>query len=333
MLVALSNWQNPTKRRLEAIRAAHERDEAGLLELLEVYLTLKGRKRATVSPRTLEAYKVGVRDYLAWAWPVGSPAPKVALLKATSDELDIWITQLQTQGSHIVVGKPLKPASIATYLSGVRTLYRALQWAGAATLPAVHAPQDPTPREERRPALPKALYKKLLEYLSEQELYRDLVLVRLMGEAGLRISEALGLKIADVHLDERLLEVVGKGNKRRSVPVSKSLAQALADWLKLRTAQARSDYVIINLGPKNQGGPLSPQHARLVLNKHYQTLDFPTRYSGAHMLRHTAGTRFYKVSKDLHATARILGHSNINTSAIYAKMDLEGLFELVDSPE
>ncbi|MCV5639226.1 tyrosine-type recombinase/integrase, partial [Escherichia coli] len=57
---------------------------------------------------------------------------------------------------------------------------------------------------------------------------------------------------------------------------------------------------------------------------------FPERYRGAHMLRHTAGTRFYKASRDLHATARLLGHSNLNTSAIYAKMDLEGLFEVVD---
>ena len=48
------------------------------------------------------------------------------------------------------------------------------------------------------------------------------------------------------------------------------------------------------------------------------------------MLRHTAGTRFYRASRDLHATARLLGHASPSTSAIYAKMDLTGLFEVMD---
>jgi integrase/recombinase XerC len=68
MLVPLDNWHNPARRRLEAIRAAHERNPAALLELLEAYLVLKGRKRATLSLRTLENYRLAVRDYLAWAW-------------------------------------------------------------------------------------------------------------------------------------------------------------------------------------------------------------------------------------------------------------------------
>ena len=56
MLVPLANWHDPQKRRLEAIRAAHERDEATLLELLQAYLVLKGRKRASLSEQTLKTY-------------------------------------------------------------------------------------------------------------------------------------------------------------------------------------------------------------------------------------------------------------------------------------
>ncbi len=339
-LVPLANWHNPSKRRLEAIRAAHERDEAKLLELHQAYLILKGRKRAGLSPKTLELYRVAVRDFLAWAWPPNSPGPSVQMLKATSDDLDHWITDLQTRGSHLGPERiPLKPGSIATYLAAVRSFYRALAWAGATELPEVSAPRDPTPAHERRPALPAELYKKLLLHLDaakDPQHSRDHLAVRLMGEAGLRISEAVHLKIQDLHLDQRLLEVRGKGGKLRSVPLSKSLIEELRHWLKLRLAHAKAgeNHVLINLGGrKGHGRGMSEKALRESLNHHYRTLGFPPRYYGAHMLRHTAGTRFYRASRDLHATARLLGHANVNTSAIYAKMDLEGLFEVVDRLE
>ncbi|GIW24259.1 tyrosine-type recombinase/integrase [Meiothermus sp.] len=340
MLVPLTNWQNPAKRRLEAIRAAHERDEEKLLELHQAYLVLKGRKRASLSPKTLELYRVGVRDFLAWSWPPASPGPRVEILKATSDDLDHWITELQTQGSHLNTQRtPLKPGSIATYLAAVRSFYRALSWAGATELPEVSAPRDPTPAHERRPALPLELYRKLLAHLEaspEPAHRRDHLAVRLMGEAGLRISEVVHLKVSDLQLEERLLQVQGKGGKRRSVPLSRSLALELDRWLKQRLAYAKAGEarVLLNLGGrKGHGRGMSEKALREALGRHYRDLGFPPRYHGAHMLRHTAGTRFYKTSRDLHATARLLGHANINTSAIYAKMDLEGLFEVVDRLE
>lgn len=337
VLVPLANWQNPSKRRLEAIRAAHERDEAALLELHQAYLLLKGKKRAALSPKTLLLYRVAVRDYLAWAWPAESPAPKLQILKAKSDDLDHWITELQVSGGHLdESAAPLKPGSIATYLAAIRSFYRALVWAEAAEFPEVIAPRDPTPGHERRPALPLELYKKLLRHL-EADSPRDLIAVRLMGEAGLRISEVIHLKTTDLHLSERLLEVKhGKGGKARSVPLSKALVMELEGWLRFRTVHAKAgeNRVLINLGGrKGHGRGLTDKALRESLNEHYQALGFPQRYYGAHMLRHTAGTRFYKASRDLHATARLLGHTNINTSAIYAKMDLEGLFEVVDKLE
>lgn len=333
-IVATVSWSNPTKRKLNAFRAAQERDESTLLDLLQAYLSLKSQKRTTLSPKTLETYRLGVRDFLAWAWPPDSTTPYIQILKATSDDIDHWIALLQTTGSHRTKNpEPLKPSSIATYLAAVRAFYRALEWASAAEVPkSVSTPRDPTPAHERRPALPINLYKQLLEDLDseEPEIFRDRILVRLLGEAGLRISEAIHLNTHAISLSERLLKVKGKGSKIRTVPISKSFAIDLTNWLRIRMAFAKSEHILINLGHKNQGGSMSPQHVRRILDKHYRILDFPEHYSGAHMLRHTAGTRFYKVSRDLHATARLLGHTNINTSAIYAKMDLEGLFEVVD---
>lgn len=335
MLVPLANWQNPVKRRLEAIRASHERNESGLLDLLHAYLVLKGRKRATLSQRTLENYRLAVRDFLAWAW---SESHSLDILKASADDLDRYIAHLQLEGGNLEGsdGFRLKPGSIATYVAGVRAFYRALEWANAAQPPQVTSPRDPTPPEERRPALPLSLYKRLLDHLSgaEATIYRDRLAIRLMAEAGLRISEVINLSVEDVSLAERLLLVrAGKGGKQRSLPLSRTLLQELESWLKLRLAHAAAGEkaVLINLGGRKASGQrMTDKSLRKILNAHYRELGFPQRYYGAHMLRHTAGTRFYKTSRDLHATARLLGHTNINTSAIYAKMDLEGLFEVVD---
>lgn len=338
MLVPLANWYDPAKRRLEAVRATQERNQEVLLELLEAYLTLKSRKRATLSPRTLENYRLAVRDYLAWAW---SETQSLEILKASSDDLDRYIAHLQLYGGNLEPGEHqrLKPGSIATYLAGVRAFYRALEWANAAKLPQVHSPRDPTPPEERRPALPEDLYKKLLDHLSgsDPEHRRDRLAVRLMAEAGLRISEAINLSLDDLSLAERLLLVrAGKGGKQRTVPLSKSLAQEIQDWLRLRLAHAAPNErsLLINLGGrKAYGRAMTDKSLRRILNQHYRDLGFPKRYYGAHMLRHTAGTRIYKKSRDLHATARLLGHANVNTSTIYAKMDLAGLFAVVDKLE
>ena len=342
MLEPLANWSDPVKRRLWAVKAAHERDEARLIELLEAYLFLKGRKKALVSPQTLRTYRTALRDYLAWAWPEGAPGPRVPLLKATSDDLDRYVHDLQTRGGHLPENaRPLKPASVATYLAGVRAFYRALEWAGAAVAPEdVHAPADPTPREERRPALPLELYRRLLEHLDDPEdpaKRRDRAAVRLMAEAGLRISEVVHLDADDVFLAERLVVVrSGKGGKQRSVPITRGLARELEGWVKLRTAYAEpgEPALFVNTGGrKNRGRRISDSMLRKRLARYYEALAFPARYRGAHMLRHTAGTRFYRATGDLHVTARLLGHSNVNTSAIYAKMDLEGLREAVDRLE
>jgi integrase/recombinase XerC len=147
----------------------------------------------------------------------------------------------------------------------------------------------------------------------------------------------VGLSVDDLSLEERLLLVrSGKGGKQRTVPLSRTMVEELQSWLKLRLAYvaAGEKAVLINLGGRKASGRrMTDRSLRKILNAHYRRLGFPRRYYGAHMLRHTAGTRFYKTSRDLHATARLLGHANVNTSTIYAKMDLEGLFEVVDKVE
>ena len=336
MLVSLANWTDPKKRKVAALQALQER------ELHRTYLALKGRRRASVSARTLETYEIGIRDFLAWVWPVGAAGPRVPLYEVGGDELDAWMHALETEGGHLVEEeqrRPLRPASLAARLAGVRSLYRALSWAGVASVPQTLSPADPTPAHERRPALPQALYKKLLEHLTgeDAELKRDHLAARLMGEAGLRLSEVVALDVEHVFLGEETLEVKrGKGGKARSLPLGRGLVKELEAWLKLRQAHAKAGEaaLLINLGGRKASGQrMSPRMLQLRFARYYDELDFPTRYRGVHMLRHTSGTRLYRGLKDLYAVATLLGHSDVNTSAIYAKMDREDLKARVEGLE
>lgn len=336
-IILKTRWTDPGRRRLETHRALQERDEGTLLGLLEAYLINYGRKQARVSPRTLKNYRVAVRDFLAWCWPPTAPAPSESITKSSRETLARYVASLQLEGSHLEPARPLSPGTIALRLAGVRQFYRALEWAGVMVAPSSPpAPRDPTPPEERRPALPARWYSKLLHYLEEFDdpaALRDRLAIRLAGECGLRVGELLGLKLEDVFLEERLLTVTGKGGRKRTVPLPRSLLKDLEHWMRVHRALSPAGETYLLLRSKKNGRlgkRLSPSGLWWRISQHYRSIGLPHRYSGLHMLRHTAGTRFYRASRDLHATARLLGHASPSTSAIYAKMDLTGLFEVMD---
>lgn len=353
MIVRTTNWSDPAQRRLEALRSLQERDFEKLLELIRAYVVGRSRKGPRTSDNTLRSYQTGILDFLNWLWPEGSAGPRVHLHRCTAEELRAYRLELQSRppqqhrkhgrdGQLLEPPKAMQPATVQNYLAGVRVLLKALEWAGVNkfTLEELTAPPDPTPPENRRPALPEVTYKaELLEALQGDEPHqlRMRVTVRLMGECGLRISEVCGLEVEKIDLATRLLEVRGKGGKLRPVPIPRGLVSELRQWLKVRTIHARAGVkaLIINLGNRRAKGlGTRPDQIRKQLESLYAELHLPERYRGAHMLRHTAGTRIFKKNnKDLMSVARILGHTNLNTAGIYAKMDAEGLLEAMDNTE
>ena len=340
MLVPTPAWDDPAKRRVWTIRAATERDLESLLQLLAYYMMTKGRQRSRTSLKTYQLYGLAVRDWIAWAWPPAAAGPRVSLLEATEDDVDRWLSDLLDRGGHLSEDpRPLSPSTAAAYLSGLRAFYRALVWAGAVVKnPAteVRSPRDPTPRNERRPALPYPLYIRLLEHLvgGEAQEVRDRAAIRLMGDAGLRIAEVEALDVKDVDLGEHVVVVrAGKGGKQRTVPMTRALSSALVEWMGVRRAYAApgEEALFVNLGGrKAKGRRLKAHSIRRFLEGYYRELGFPERYHGAHTLRHLAGTRFYRASGDIHAVAALLGHADVSTSTVYAKMDRSRLKEVVE---
>ena len=301
-------WANlpESDLRRAAMQAASERDPVRLWALTEAYIVLHGRSGARVSPNTLENYERGVR-FLLEHWEGES------VLRPARDAALAYVRELEDAGQ--------APGTISVRLAAARMLYKALRWARATQATPfedVKAPRDPTPAEEKREAYTPEEVSDMLELADPVE--RALVL--LGAHAGLRVSEILALEWPDVSLDAGTLRVRhGKGGKAATVVLSGSLAGVLEDL------------------PGGREGPVMPfrdpntarYHLRQLCGRcwgfHWteavsgNKVRRARNYKGMHALRHYCGTRIYRATGDLRVAAKHLRHANMNTSAVYAKMD------------
>lgn len=340
-LVLSSRFQSADNRKREAVRAAHDQDQSTLLELTNHYLTLKSARKAQTSDDTRRLYAVAIKRFLEYC--AGQNGQRLEITRLESDDIEMWLVGLQASG--------IKPSSIGTYLNGVRALYRALVWAKAAAAnPAaeVKAPKDPTPAHLKKSALSPSLYRDLIKAPSEKydvddpRRTRDALLLALGGSGGLRAKEIVGLNISDIELSlKRLIVQSGKGGKRRVIPLSSELFNLLKHWLETRKglelfgeiSEIETALLVSISRNSSHGRRLTTDGARFIAKGYYLGAGLPPEMFGLHTLRRTAGTHLYRATRDLHVVADVLGHASVNTSAIYAKMDMDVRREALEKME
>lgn len=279
--------------RVRAVEAAANYDTESLVMVMLAYMTTSSRKGARTSQKTLDAYSLAVRDFVPWARTSG-----MQLLRPGKRDGGRYLANLQrrpTAGR----GKRgfLTAATIAQYTAGVRALYRALRWAGAAEMQPfdeVYVPSDPTPGIVKNPP-----YMKEIDPVLEHCEPRLAALVLLCSHAGLRVSEALSVKQGDIQ--GRSLVVHGKGGKVRRVPLGARVRGALAD-----------------LSPINSDGGFFEWdygQATYRAGKAFKAAGFDWR--GFHAARKHSGTRLYQATKDFTRVGLFLGHSSVDTTRRY----------------
>lgn len=293
--LAVSSMRAEDLRR-EAMRAANERDPQALWRVFEAYLLTKGRKKQAISPKTLDSYQ-GSMERLLLHWSGEN------LLRPSRDAGERYVIELQA-GKHGT--RPLDPGTIQVRLAAARAFYRALRWAGAteaAPFADVAAPANPTPPEDRRTAYTEEEVVALLTHAGDL----DAALVLLGADAGLRAAEMLDLRWSDVNLSGETITVRrGKGGKKRTVRMTPDLLDALESWKE----HAPAEYLF----------PFrTTAAARLRLRN--LSAAAGVQYLGLHSLRHYCGTWLYQESGDLNVPRKQLGHSDISTTTVYAKMD------------
>jgi integrase/recombinase XerD len=230
------------------------------------------------------------------------------------------------------------PASVTRAHSVVRGLHRFLLDEGRAT-------GDPTAEVEgtRLPSrLPKALTEaeagRLLASLGggDPRTRRDRALIELLYGTGARISEAVGLDLADLAGDQGLLRLFGKGSKERIVPVGRMCQEALDAWLsesgrgaltpKRWRRRDDAEAVFLNL----RGGRLSRQGAFAVVATRAKEAGIGRQVS-PHALRHSCATHMLAHGADIRVVQELLGHASIGTTQLYTRISAEHLRDAYES--
>jgi integrase/recombinase XerD len=256
---------------------------------------------------------------------------EIDALRAQHADLAAFLAELAAPSAIPPAGSPASPppASAATLrrkMACLRSFYRHLRREGAIA-------HDPTaelrgPRPTQR--LPDALTRGEVGRLLRQPrgggplALRDRALLELMYACGLRASEATGMELSDIDLDEGLLRARGKGAKERIVPIGSAAVTTTRGYLQRGRPALVGLRVQSALLVNSRGGRLTRQGLYKIVQGHARRAGLEERMS-PHTLRHTFATHLLAGGCDLRSLQEMLGHSDLATTQIYTHLSAERL--------
>jgi integrase/recombinase XerD len=270
-----------------------------------------------LAPSTLTSYR---RDLAAWSdW---LKQRDKEMLRADRADVEQWLADQFTAKA--------KSTSVARRLSTLRRFYRLQLERGGVRA-------DPTTRV-RAPKKPRRLPK----YLSEAQVdkllaapdvdtllgLRDRAMLETLYATGLRVSELIGLTLAQTGLDAGVVRVVGKGNKERLVP----LGDEAVHWLKryltharpLLAGESKHQHMFLT----QRRGPLTRQAFWALIKRYAVRAGIASAALSPHVLRHAFATHLLNHGADLRVVQLLLGHADITTTTIYTHVARERLKQL-----
>jgi len=271
-----------------------------------------------LSRNTLDAYRSDLLQFGRFL-----EEREVSALEAEASHIADFLEVLARGGEE---RPPASPATIHRKSACLRSFYRHLRRDGLLE-------RDPTatlstPRRSRK--LPQVLTRGEVEKLlsqpsgTEPAALRDRALLELMYACGLRASEAIGLELLDVDIEEGVLRARGKGSKERVVPIGQAALRALRIYLERGrpglVKGAPEPHLFVNF----RGGRLTRQGLYKIVRRHALTAGLADRMS-PHTLRHTFATHLLSGGCDLRSVQEMLGHADVSTTQLYTHLSSERL--------
>jgi len=296
--------------------------------LVERYLA-HAQFEKRLAARTIALYTEDLKRLQALADEAG-----VALVQVQPHHVRRWMAQMHSSGR--------TPRGIALIVSGWRGFYAWLGREGlilSNPMAGMRAPKASKP-------LPKALNVDDAVHLTEHRnpeqdpwlQARDIAMVELLYSSGLRVAELTGLDVQAsaqargwIDMDSAEAHVLGKGSKRRSVPVGEQAMTALQTWLSVRMQglpMHAQNQTALFVGQR--GTRLSPQAIWQRLRQRGLQAGISTALH-PHMLRHSFASHVLQSSGDLRAVQELLGHANISTTQVYTRLDYQHLAKAYDA--
>jgi integrase/recombinase XerC len=310
----------------EAVQPA----DAGWIDRYLAHVRVERRLAA----RTLELYSFHLK-----ALSDNAAEARLSLDRVQTAHVRRWMAQLHSAGR--------EPRGIALVLSCWRSFYR---WLGHEGLIGFNPVQDVHAPKAGRP-LPKALG--VDDAVRLAELYdpeadpwteaRDGAIVEVLYGCGLRVSELTGLDAQPsntargwIDLDAAEANVLGKGSKRRIVPLGSKAAEAVRDWLAVRGECAAITVAQVRDAQAAAALFISAKGVRMTSHAVWKLLRERSLKAGLaapvhpHMLRHSFASHVLQSSSDLRAVQELLGHASIGTTQIYTRLDFQHLAKVYD---
>ena len=316
--------------------------------LIEGYLEhVRVEKR--LAARTVELYALDLAKLQAFASAFKGPTGQgVALLEVKNHHIRRWVASMHSGGR--------SGRGIALILSGWRGFYA---WLGRQGRVASNPVQDVRSPKAPKP-LPKALgvddAVQFADFQSDDDAWleaRDSAMVELLYGSGLRVGELVGLDVVAspqakgwIDMQAGEAHVLGKGSKRRSVPVGATALRALERWLALRGPGAPQNTSLVSASQTAAQAAQANASAALFQGRHgtrltaqsvWQRLQRRSLQAGMatpvhpHMLRHSFASHVLQSSSDLRGVQGLLGHANISTTQVYTRLDFQHLAKAYDA--
>jgi integrase/recombinase XerD len=267
------------------------------------------RAERGLSENTAAAYRRDLNQYLAFL--DGRP---------TSDALAGQFVESLTRSG-------MASTTVARKLAALRAFHRFLVDEGKSD----HDPTMLIGAPTRPDAVPKAL--EIQEAIALVEAppldtvagLRNRALLEVLYGTACRVSEAVGLDLASLDLEEAIARVIGKGDRQRVVPLGRATIEAIRSWLPERLELGpRTDAVFVSL----RGRRLSRQAAFDIVRQAAVVAGIDPRRASPHVLRHSAATHMIEAGADLRVVQELLGHANVSTTQVYTRVTASHVREI-----
>lgn len=234
-----------------------------------------------------------------------------------------------------------KPATLARKTASIRVFFKYM-CNKTKILPSNPAQDLETPKLGKR--LPKYLTleqsKDLLETVSQNlghgnhdNSERNFAMITILLNCGLRLSELVGINISDIDFENNKLNVIGKGNKERTIYLNNACVKAVNSYLAVRPKDGVKFNSRDALFLSEQKKRISRRTVQYIIKEELKLtgIEKADKYS-VHKLRHTAATLMYKYGNvDIRALQELLGHESISTTEIYTHVDNEQIRNAVEN--
>lgn len=282
---------------------------------------LESLARENVSVHTLRNYGADLRQFEGYFTRPGLEPPQ-------PEEFDQWQLREWLGDLH---AQRLSKVTIRRKLAAVRGLFDYLLRHGRIsvnrakllTTPKMPQTLPEVPTEQQANGLIDEIAAGKLE---RPMLERDLAMFEVLYGCGLRISELVGMDLADIDMAEGWIRVRGKRKKERQVPLPGRALTALTAWIEVRAPKQASGAVFLNA----KGGRLTDRGARGIVKMYAVALSGDAGLH-PHSLRHAYATHLLSAGADLRAIQELLGHASLSTTQKYTKLSMSDLMRVYDS--